>query len=27
MVSRLTLRAINVLPPVKRIVAKRLGEE
>jgi len=27
MVSRLTLRAINALPPVKRIVAKRLGEE
>ena len=27
MLSRLTLRAINALPPVKRIVAKRLGEE
>ena len=25
--SRLTLRAINALPPVKRIVAKRMGEE
>jgi 2-polyprenyl-6-methoxyphenol hydroxylase-like FAD-dependent oxidoreductase len=27
MLSRLTLRAINALPPVKRIVAKRMGEE
>jgi salicylate hydroxylase len=27
MISRLTLRAINALPPVKRIVASRLGEE
>ena len=27
MVSRLTLRTVNALPPVKRIVAKRLGEE
>jgi len=27
MLSRLTLRAINALPPVKRMVAKRLGEE
>ena len=27
MLSRLTLRAINALPPVKRIAAKRLGEE
>jgi 2-polyprenyl-6-methoxyphenol hydroxylase-like FAD-dependent oxidoreductase len=27
MFSRLTLRAINALPPVKQIVAKRLGEE
>jgi len=25
--SRLTLRAINALPPVKRIVEKRMGEE
>ena len=25
--SRLTLRAINALPPVKQIVARRLGEE
>jgi 2-polyprenyl-6-methoxyphenol hydroxylase-like FAD-dependent oxidoreductase len=27
MLSRLTLFAINALPPVKRMVAKRLGEE
>ncbi|MBV8132364.1 MAG: FAD-dependent monooxygenase [Alphaproteobacteria bacterium] len=27
MFSRLTLRAINALPPVKRMMAKRLGEE
>src|SRR6516225_10829405 len=27
MLSRLTMRAINALPPVKRIVAWRLGEE
>jgi len=27
MLSRLTFRAINALPPVKRIVAKRMGEE
>jgi 2-polyprenyl-6-methoxyphenol hydroxylase-like FAD-dependent oxidoreductase len=27
MISRLTLRAINMLPPVKQIVARRLGEE
>jgi salicylate hydroxylase len=27
MLSRLTLRAINALPPVKQIVAKRIGEE
>ena len=27
MLSRLTLRTINALPPVKQIVAKRLGEE
>ena len=27
MVSRLTLRTVNALPPVKRIVAKRLGGE
>jgi 2-polyprenyl-6-methoxyphenol hydroxylase-like FAD-dependent oxidoreductase len=27
MLSRLTLRAINTLPPVKHIVARRLGEE
>jgi 2-polyprenyl-6-methoxyphenol hydroxylase-like FAD-dependent oxidoreductase len=26
MLSRLTLRAIDALPPVKRMVAKRLGE-
>jgi 2-polyprenyl-6-methoxyphenol hydroxylase-like FAD-dependent oxidoreductase len=25
MISRLTLRAINMLPPVKQIVARRLG--
>jgi 2-polyprenyl-6-methoxyphenol hydroxylase-like FAD-dependent oxidoreductase len=27
MLSRLTLRAINALPPLKRVVASRLGEE
>ena len=27
LLSRLTLRAINALPPVKQIVARRLGEE
>jgi hypothetical protein len=27
MLSRLTLRAINALPPIKRAVASRLGEE
>ena len=27
MLSRLTMRAINALPPVKQIVARRLGEE
>ena len=27
MLSRMTLRAINALPPVKRMVASRLGEE
>jgi 2-polyprenyl-6-methoxyphenol hydroxylase-like FAD-dependent oxidoreductase len=27
MLSRLTLRAINALPPVKRAIARRLGEE
>jgi 2-polyprenyl-6-methoxyphenol hydroxylase-like FAD-dependent oxidoreductase len=26
-ISRLTLRAINALPPVKRVVASRMGEE
>ena len=27
MLSRLTMRAINAMPKVKRIVARRLGEE
>jgi hypothetical protein len=27
MLSRLTLRAINALPPIKRAVASRWGEE
>jgi hypothetical protein len=27
MLSRLTMRAISALPPVKQIVARRLGEE
>jgi hypothetical protein len=27
MFSRLTLRAISALPPVKQLVARRLGEE
>ena len=27
MLSRMTLRAINALPPVKQMVAKRMGEE
>jgi 2-polyprenyl-6-methoxyphenol hydroxylase-like FAD-dependent oxidoreductase len=27
MLSRLTMSAINTLPPVKRMMAKRLGEE
>ena len=27
LLSRLSLRAINALPPVKRIMARRLGEE
>jgi len=27
MLSRLTMRAINAMPPVKQIVARRLGEE
>ena len=25
--SRLMLRAVNVMPPIKRIVSKRMGEE
>ena len=27
MLSRLSMRAINALPPLKRVIAKRLGEE
>ena len=27
LLSRLSMRAINALPPVKRIMARRLGEE
>jgi hypothetical protein len=27
MLSRLTMRRINAMPPVKQIVARRLGEE
>jgi 2-polyprenyl-6-methoxyphenol hydroxylase-like FAD-dependent oxidoreductase len=27
MLSRFTMRAINAMPPVKQILAKRLGEE